>query len=87
MELLLNTHDQVVQSAVIGVKYPVKGEVAKAYIIRAKGSDLDEQGLITWAKEHMSSYKCPKYVEFREALPTLATGKLLRRKLKEDQDA
>ena len=87
VELLLNTHDQVVQSAVIGVKYPVKGEVAKAYIIRAKGSDLDEQGLITWAKEHMSSYKCPKYVEFREALPTLATGKLLRRKLKEDQDA
>jgi acyl-coenzyme A synthetase/AMP-(fatty) acid ligase len=77
----------VVQSAVIGVKDPVKGEVVKAYIIRAKGSDLDEQGLISWAKEHMSSYKCPKYVAFREALPTLATGKLLRRKLKEDQGA
>lgn len=87
VELLLNTHDQVVQSAVIGVKDPVKGEVVKAYIIRAKGSDLDEQGLISWAKEHMSSYKCPKYVAFREALPTLATGKLLRRKLKEDQGA
>jgi long-chain acyl-CoA synthetase len=87
VELLLNTHDQVVQSAVIGVKDPVKGEVVKAYIIQAKGSDLDEQGLISWAKEHMSAYKCPKYVEFREALPTLATGKLLRRKLKEDQDA
>ena len=87
VELLLNTHDQVVQSAVIGVNDPVKGEVVKAYIIRAKESDLDEQGLILWAKEHMSTYKCPKYVEFREALPTLATGKLLRRKLKEDQGA
>ncbi len=84
VELLLNTHDQVVQSAVIGVKDPAKGEVVKAYIIRSKGSDLDEQGVISWAKEHMSSYKCPKYVEFREALPTLATGKLLRRKLKEE---
>jgi long-chain acyl-CoA synthetase len=87
VELLLNTHDQVVQSAVIGVKDPIKGEVVKAYIIRAKESDLDEQGLISWAKEHMSAYKCPKYVEFREALPTLATGKLLRRRLKEEQDA
>ncbi len=87
VEFLLNTHAQVVQSAVIGVKDPVKGEVVKAYIIRAKGSDLDEQGLISWAKEHMSAYKCPKYIEFREALPTLATGKLLRRRLKEDHNA
>lgn len=84
VEFLLNTHDEVAQSAVIGVEDPIKGEVVKAYIIRAKGSDLDERGLITWAKGHMSAYKCPKYVEFRETLPTLATGKLLRRRLKED---
>lgn len=87
VELLLNTHGEVVQSAVIGVKDPIKGEVVKAYIIRAKGSDLDEKKLIAWSKAHMSAYKCPKYVEFRETLPTLATGKLLRRQLKEDHNA
>ncbi|MBU0970500.1 MAG: AMP-binding protein [Proteobacteria bacterium] len=87
VELLLNTHPEVVQSAVIGVTDDTKGEVVKAYVIRAKGSDLDEPGLIAWAKAHMSSYKCPKYVEFREVLPTLATGKLLRRKLKEEHNA
>jgi len=87
VELLLNTHTDVVQSAVIGVKDDTKGEVVKAYIIRVKESDLDEKELIAWAKAHMSSYKCPKYVEFREVLPTLATGKLLRRRLKEDHNA
>ncbi len=84
VELLLNSHADVAQSAVIGVPDPNKGEVVKAYVIKVKGSDLDEQGLIKWAKKHMSSYKCPKYVEFRESLPTLATGKLLRRQLKEE---
>ena len=84
VELLLNTHDEVLQSAVIGVPHPTKGEAVKAYIIKAKGSELDELGLMAWAREHMSSYKCPAMVEFRETLPTLATGKLLRRQLKEE---
>lgn len=84
VELLLNVHGEVAQSAVIGVPDHQKGEVVKAYIIKTPGSDLDEQGLIRWAKKHMSSYKCPKYIEFRESLPTLATGKLLRRKLQEE---
>ncbi len=84
VEFLLNVHVEVEQSAVIGVPDRQKGEVVKAYIIKLPGSDLDEKGLIKWAKEHMSSYKCPKYIEFRESLPTLATGKLLRRKLKEE---
>lgn len=87
VELLLNAHGEVLQSAVIGVSDPTKGEVVKAYVIKAPGSDLDEEGLIGWAREHMSSYKCPKYVEFRESLPTLPTGKLLRRKLKETLEA
>lgn len=87
VELLLNAHDQVIQSAVIGIPHPAKGEVVKAYIIKAKGSELDEDGLIAWAKEHISSYKCPAAVEFRETLPTLATGKLLRRRLKEELES
>ena len=87
VEMLLNSHDQVVQSAVIGVPDDQKGEVVKAYIIKAQDSDLDEEKLVTWAKANMSSYKCPKYVEFRASLPTLATGKLLRRQLKEELEA
>ncbi len=84
VELLLNAHEEVVQSAVIGVPHPTRGEAVKAYIIKAKDSALDEMGLMAWAREHMSSYKCPAMVEFRDSLPTLATGKLLRRRLKEE---
>ncbi len=87
VELLLNSHTDVAQSAVIGVPDDTKGEVVKAYIIKTPGSDLTERGLIKWAKEHISSYKCPKYVEFRDSLPTLATGKLLRRQLKEELES
>lgn len=84
VELLLNSHPEISQAAVIGVPDPVKGEVVKAFVIKIQGSELDEKNLISWAKVHMSSYKCPKYVEFRESLPTLATGKLLRRCLKDE---
>ena len=87
VELLLNAHDEVIQSAVIGIPHPAKGEEVKAYVIKAKGSNLDEASLIAWAKDHMSSYKCPAQVEFRETLPTLATGKLLRRQLKEELES
>lgn len=84
VELLLNAHPEVSQSAVIGISDEKKGEVVKAYIVKAPGSDLDETGLIKWAKENMSSYKCPAVVEFRQILPMLPTGKLLRRVLKEE---
>jgi long-chain acyl-CoA synthetase len=87
VERLLNCHPEVGQSAVVGVADPTRGEVVKAYVIKAPGSDLDEQGLITWARENMSFYKCPKYVEFRNALPSLATGKILRRLLKNEQQS
>src|SRR3989339_1677 len=84
VELLLNNHPEIAQSAVIGVSDEKKGEVVKAYVVRAPGSDLDEPRLKKWAKENMSSYKCPAVVEFRNTLPMLPTGKLLRRVLKEE---
>jgi long-chain acyl-CoA synthetase len=84
VELLLNNHPEIAQSAVIGVLDEKKGEVVKAYVVRAPGSDLDEPRLKKWAKENMSSYKCPAVVEFRNTLPMLPTGKLLRRVLKEE---
>jgi len=84
VELLLNSHPEIAQSAVIGVPDEKKGEVVKAYVVRSKGSALNETSLKEWARQNMSSYKCPAVVEFKDTLPTLPTGKLLRRVLKED---
>ncbi len=83
VELLLNKYPGVVQSAVIGVSDAQKGEVVKAFLVMSPGSDATQESVIAWAKEKMSAYKVPKYVEFRDVLPTLGTGKLLRRALKD----
>jgi long-chain acyl-CoA synthetase len=85
VESMLNRHPAVAQSAVIGAPDPRKGEVVKAFVVLAPGHALTQDELRTWAREHMSTYKCPAHVEFRESLPTLGTGKLLRRALKEEE--
>ena len=84
VELLLNRHPDVAQSAVIGVKDPKKGEVVKAYVVPLPGRNPKAEAIREWARENMSYYKVPAQVEFRETLPTLGTGKLLRRALKEE---
>ncbi|MBU2511114.1 AMP-binding protein [bacterium] len=83
VELLLGKHPAIDQSAVIGVPDETKGEVVKAFIVLTAGQKTTEEEIKSWAKENMSSYKCPVHVEFRETLPTLPTGKLLRRRLQE----
>ena len=83
VELMLNQHPDVSLSAVIGVPDPQKGEVVKAFIVPTPGSNPSAEAIQVWAKENMSYYKYPVYVEFRESLPTLGTGKLLRRALKD----
>lgn len=83
VELLLNRYPGVAQTAVIGVPDDQKGEVVKAFVVMQPDKSATEQEIIAWAKEKMSTYKAPKYVEFRASLPTLGTGKLLRRALKE----
>ena len=86
VELMLNQHPEVAQSAVIGVPDPQKGEVVKAFIVPTPGTNPSSEAIQAWAKDNMSYYKYPVYVEFRETLPTLGTGKLLRRALKETPD-
>ncbi len=83
VEMLLNSHPAIAQSAVIGVEDAKKGEVVKAVIVLKSGLEISSDEILQWARKNMSSYKCPAQVEIRESLPTLGTGKLLRRALKE----
>jgi long-chain acyl-CoA synthetase len=83
VELYLNKYPGVAQSAVIGVADDIKGEVVKAFIVMKPGQTAQAEDIIAWAKANMSAYKAPVYIEFRDSLPTLSTGKLLRRALKD----
>ena len=50
-------------------------------MIRTEDAETSEDELIAWCREEMASYKYPRQVEFRDALPMTATGKILKREL------
>ncbi|MFW2333718.1 AMP-binding protein [Ilumatobacter sp.] len=76
-------HPDVTEVAVIGIPDEKWGELVTALVVTADGSDLTEQGVITWTKQKLAGYKCPKRVEFRDELARTATGKLQKFKLRE----
>ncbi|MFG2591395.1 long-chain fatty acid--CoA ligase [Streptomyces sp. NPDC048438] len=83
IEEVLLTHPSVSTAAVIGVPHDRHGEEVKACVVRTPGATLAEEELIAWCKEEMAGYKYPRIVEFRAALPTNATGKVLKRELRD----
>ncbi|MEZ5427323.1 MAG: long-chain fatty acid--CoA ligase [Pyrinomonadaceae bacterium] len=82
IEEVLMTHEAVSLCAVVGVPCDESGEEVKAYIVKKEGSAAAEEEIIAWCKENMASYKYPRLVEFRDALPMTATGKILKRELR-----
>jgi long-chain acyl-CoA synthetase len=81
IEEVLLTHPAVSLAAVIGVPHESHGEEVKAFIIRKEGVEVTEDEIIAWCKATMASYKYPRIVEFAQALPMTATGKILKREL------
>ncbi|WP_409186098.1 acyl-CoA synthetase [Amycolatopsis sp. VS8301801F10] len=81
VENLLVEREDVLEAAVIGVEDPEFGERLKAFVVRAEGSTLDEEGVREYVKANLARYKVPRDVEFLDELPRNATGKVLRTKL------
>ena len=81
IEEVLLTHPAVSLAAVIGVPHESHGEEIKAVVILEKGASVTEAELVAWSKEQMAAYKYPRLIEFVEALPMTATGKILKREL------
>jgi long-chain acyl-CoA synthetase len=81
IEEVLLTHPDVSLVAVIGVPDEAHGEEIKAVVIRTDGATVTEGELVAWAKEQMAGYKYPRIVQFVDALPMTATGKILKREL------
>lgn len=73
----------IARAAVIGVPDERMGEVARAYIVRAAGAELEQADVITWSREHMANYKVPRSVCFVAELPMNAGGKVLKNELRQ----
>jgi len=76
-------HPDVAEVAVIGVPSQRWGEEVKAIIVPKPGRTPREDDVIAWARERIAAFKAPKSIEVIEAFPRTATGKVLRRELKE----
>ena len=85
VEGVLGAHPKVKDVAVIGVPDAKWGEAVRAVIVLHDGQQLDEAEVLAYCRDRLAGYKRPRSVIFitNAAMPRTATGKILRRKLRE----
>jgi long-chain acyl-CoA synthetase len=83
IEDVLTAHPGVLEAAAIGVRDDRSGEAVKVVVVR-KDPALTEADLLAHCRQHLTGYKMPRIVEFRDApLPKTNIGKILRRELRD----
>ncbi|MBI5477450.1 MAG: long-chain fatty acid--CoA ligase [Deltaproteobacteria bacterium] len=87
VEEVLYEHPKVLEAAVIGVKDERSGERVKAFVVLKEGQNATSDEIVAFCKEKLTGYKVPKLVEFRKELPKTNIGKVLRRVLREEEEA
>ncbi|GFN06097.1 hypothetical protein Smic_46530 [Streptomyces microflavus] len=84
LEALLLTHEHLADAAVIGVYDADGNEVPKAFLVRSPaGEGLTEDDVMAYVAERVSPYKKVRQAEFIDAVPRAASGKILRRELRD----
>lgn len=85
VEEVLFEHPAVREASVVGIKDEYRGETVKAFIVFKEGWQVSESQLDRWCRERLAAYKVPHHYAFRETLPKTMVGKVLRRKLQEEE--
>lgn len=87
VEEVLYKYPGVKLAAAVGVPDPYRGENVKAFIVPADEAKdiLNEDDIIAFSRKHLSAYKVPRIIEFRDELLLSAAGKILRRVLRDEE--
>jgi long-chain acyl-CoA synthetase len=83
IEELLYEHEAVAEAAVIGVPHEELGEEIAAYVVLKPGTSASEADLVEHVRSQVAPYKYPRHVHLIDELPKGATGKILKRELRE----
>jgi acyl-CoA synthetase (AMP-forming)/AMP-acid ligase II len=83
IEAVLDAHPDVHDVAVIGVPSEAWGETVHAIVVPRTGAALDEATLLAWARGHLAGFKLPRSVGFAAEIPRNASGKILKKVLRE----
>ncbi len=82
IEEVASTCEGLLESAAIGVPDTHSGEAVKLYVVK-KDPGLTEDAIKAHCRKNLTAYKCPKYIEFKDALPKTNVGKILHRELRD----
>jgi acyl-CoA synthetase (AMP-forming)/AMP-acid ligase II len=83
VESLMYRHPAVAEASVVGVPDAYRGEDVVAFVVRRPGAEVTEQQMVEWCRDAMAVYKAPRRIQFTESLPKTASGKVLKRVLRE----
>lgn len=83
VEEVVALHPKVIEVAAVGVPNDASGELVKVFVV-AKDKSLTAEDIIKHCRVHLTGYKVPKLVEFRDELPKTNVGKILRRELRDE---
>jgi len=81
IEDVLALNDNILEAAAVGVPNQNSGETVKVFVV--KKGEISKEAVISHCREHLTAYKVPKIVEFRDELPKSNVGKILRRELRD----
>src|SRR5487761_2033285 len=89
VEAMMYAHPDIQEACIIGARDAYRGETVKAMVVlkAASRGKVRAEDIIEWCKANMAAYKCPRMVEFVDALPKSATGKVMWRALQEQESA
>jgi len=84
IEQFLYTHPAIQELAVYGTPHAEKGEIVRAAIVLKQGSAATAEEITAFCRENLANYKVPAQVDFIDELPKSATGKILKRVLRDE---